>query len=289
MKTKCLQIRCSLLLLAVACMAILSGCDASSIIGEDDASGNAAASETFSFELQVAQQNRLELRGINGNIDLAGVAGAQAVEIWGERRVTSRSTADARAYLNNLQVRVVDGNNEILVETVQPENNHGRELQVNYHLRVPLDWQAAVQNINGNIVLDSLAQSVSAVLTNGNIIAQDIAGNFAGSLTNGNVVLHEVTGSAGVALVNGNISAKVSLPPRATCEMNTVNGVIDLQIPHSTSAEFSATLANGTINLIDLILQNSSSSRTSVSGKLGDGAGRIWLKTVNGDIRVRGF
>ena len=91
------------------------------------------------------------------------------------------------------------------------------------------------------------------------------------------------------AVVNGNINARVLLPPQGTCSLNTVNGGIDLQIPRDTSAEFSASLANGTISLTDLVLQNAVSSRTSMRGKLGEGAGRITLQTVNGDIRARGF
>jgi hypothetical protein len=91
------------LFLPMIFLAMLSGCDVGHLVDEGGAGGNATASESFSFEVQVARQNRLTLRGLNGNIDLAGVPEAQAVQIWGERRVTSRSTADARAYLNNLQ------------------------------------------------------------------------------------------------------------------------------------------------------------------------------------------
>jgi hypothetical protein len=286
-RTKIMQPRRALPV--ILCLATMAGCDVGNIIDNGDASGNAKSSESFSFELQVVGQKRLELRGLNGNVELVGVPEAATVQIWGERSVTSKSTADAQDYLSNLQVRVVDGNDAVLVETVQPDDNRGRGLQVDYHLRVPYSWQAALHNANGNIVVDSLGQAVTVVLTNGNVIAQAITGNVSAGLTNGNVVLQDVSGSVDVGLTNGNVSARVIMPARAACNVNTVNGIIDLQIPRTTSAEFSASLANGTISLSDLTLQNASSSPTWVRGKLGEGSGKISLKTVNGDIHVRGF
>ncbi|MGH7492708.1 MAG: DUF4097 family beta strand repeat-containing protein [bacterium] len=268
---------------------MLAGCDVGNLVDNGDASGNATAAEAFSFELQVAQQDRIELRGVNGNVELAGVSEAQTVHIWGERRVTSRSTADAHAYLSHLQARVTDGNAAVLVETVQPDDNHGRQLQVDYHLRVPYSWHAEIHNTNGNVTIDSLGQAVAIFLINGNVLAQKIASSVSASSTNGNAMLNEIHGSAHVALMNGNVDATIFMPPRAACNLNTINGTIALQIPRATSAEFSASLSNGTIGLIDLMLQSVDSSPTSTRGRLGDGSGRISLKTVNGDIRVRGF
>ena len=201
----------------------------------------------------------------------------------------SRSQADARAYLSNLQVRVEDGNGGILTETVQPEENYGRQLEVDYHLRVPDSWQAVIHNTNGNVAVDSLGEALTILLVNGNVRAQRIAGNVSASLTNGNVVLGEIRGSANIGLVNGNIAATVVMPQRGACSMNVANGTIALQIPRSTSAEFTASLTHGTISVNDLALQGTASSPTSMRGRLGDGAGRISLKTVNGDIHVRGF
>jgi DUF4097 and DUF4098 domain-containing protein YvlB len=290
MKTKPFRITHRTLSPFAAVLAItLAGCEAGNIFDYNDASGNATASETFSFELQVQRQNRIELRSVNGNVELVGVPNAQTVQIWGERRVTSRSSADARSYLNNLQARVTDGNDEVLVETVQPDENHGRQLQIDYHLRVPYTWLTAIYNTNGNVIIDSLGQTVAISLTNGNVLAQEINGDVSASLINGNVVLNEINGSANAFLTNGHINATIILPPRAGCHLNTVNGTITLQIPRDTSAEFTASVANGTISLSDLMLQTSVTSPTSTRGRLGEGSGTITLKTVNGDIRVKGF
>ena len=64
---------------------------------------------------------------------------------------------------------------------------------------------------------------------------------------------------------------------------------IDLSIPQTTSAQFSATLATGSITLTNLILSNDTVTPGSRSGTLGSGDGTIDLDVVNGTIVVRGF
>lgn len=267
-----------------------TACDITSITDpRDDAGGNATAVESFSFTVNVANQNRFRIEGINGLIDIVGVPGAATVEIRGERRVRSKSEDDARNYLRNLEVRVTDSNNEVFVKTVQPHETHGRNLEAIYYIRIPADWETIANNANGNVLVDSLASKVSIALANGNVQMQEISGNLAIGLTNGNVSLAAITGGTLVSLVNGNIAAGVTLPQNAACEMNTVNGTIALRIPQSTSARFSAEVTNGTINLTGLVMHDTITSPKSVSGRLAEGRGRIALKTVNGNIGVTGL
>ena len=256
----------------------------------DDASGNARVVATFSFTADVVNQSRIEVWGINGPIDVVGVPGAAKAEIWGERRVTSKSTEDARDFLSQVQVQVSAGgvSNVILVKTNQPAETHGRKVEVIYHLRVPSHLDALVNNANGNVLMDSLAGHVNVELTNGNVQLREFSGNMAVHLTNGNVALANFTGSmfTFVAVVNGNIDAGLTLPRQATCELSTVNGTIGLRIPQNTSAQFSAEVTNGTINTTGLAILDSSTTPKSVHGRLANGDGKITLKTTNGSIGV---
>jgi hypothetical protein len=276
--------------LALVSLWAFTACDITSITDpRDDAGGNATAVEPFSFTVNVANQIRFRIEGINGLIDVVGVPGAATVEIRGERRVRSKSEADARDYLRNLEVWVSDSNNEVFVKTVQPQETQGRNLEVTYYISIPADWETIANNANGNVRVDSLTGKVSVALANGNVQMQEILGNLTIGLTNGNVSLAAITGGALVALVNGNISAGVTLPQNATCEMNTVNGTIALRIPQSTSARFSADVTNGAINVTGLVIHDVITTPKSVSGRLAEGRGKIALKTVNGNIGVNGF
>lgn len=269
--------------------AILFSFNACDIHHGIDAGGDATATESFSFQVNIASQTQFRLEGVNGPVDVVGVPGATTVEVWGKRRVTSESEEDARDYLRHLEVRVSDSNDEILVQTIQPQNTHGRNLEVVYHVRMPGNWRAIVKNTNGNVLLDSLQNQTSVNITNGNIELHEIAGAVKAELTNGNMALTGVRGSVRAELINGNVFVETVLPRNGSCELKTVNGTLGLQIPKATSAEFAADVSNGTINLVGLTLQATTSSPKALHGRLGSGEGSIKLNTVNGNIQVAGY
>src|SRR5574342_916190 len=125
------------------------------------ANTNYSATESFSFDIAVKNQTRLELGAINGPVDVVGVPNATTARIWGERRVESESEADAKARLNDLEVRVTDSQNEISVQTLQPDDTHGRNYKVVYHLRIPQTWKLSLGHVNGIVAIDSLNNDVS--------------------------------------------------------------------------------------------------------------------------------
>jgi len=270
----------------LACALMFSACDIDGVILPHE---EVTVSEEFSFEVEVRNQSRFRLEGVNGEIDITGVPGASKVEIWGERRVKSESAEDARDYLKNLEVRVTESSGEVFVKTIQPRETPGRTLEVIYHIRMPRAWEAVVSNLNGNVFVDSLAAKVTIGLVNGNVQLREISETISIGLTNGNVLLAKITANTFIALVNGNVDASLTLPQQGTCDMNAVNGTIALQIPQNTSAQFSAEVVNGSISTTGLILHAAATTPKSVSGRLSNGEGKITLKTVNGGIRAAGF
>lgn len=273
---------------ALGSILVFAACDFHNITAPD-AGGNFTAKESFLFEVQANPTRQFRLEGKSGTVTVVGALGAQNVRIIGERIVRSRSTADAQDYLREVDVRVSTSNTELLVETVQPENTRGRNVEVNYEIRVPADWRVNIRNANGLATVDSLRNRVELDLANGQVLARDVTGAIVVTVTNGNVLLQRVFGSTEVKAVNGNVDAEVVLPLFGARELSSVNGNINLGIPKNTSAQFSAEVTNGTIAVLDLSLQNASTSRTSVRGQLGKGEGKVALATVNGTIRASGF
>ena len=247
------------------------------------------ASENFSNQIQVTTQHYLDLRGINGTVEIIGTDFSDIVDIWGERRVESDSKADAEVNLQRLSVEITVNEDGVVVETRQPDETHGRNFIVNYHLRIPRNWLVYAENINGNTTVETIDNAVEVGLTNGNLDVNSINGDVSAALVNGNLNLQEISGNVLGALVNGNIYGKVYLPLMGTCKLNAVNGNVALSIPQTTSAHFSSRVSNGGISLANLTLQNATTTPTSLSGVLGSGNGSIDLQTVNGSIIVTGF
>ena len=229
------------------------------------------AEESFSFEVDVKDHTRLRLEAINGNVIITGLSESDSVMITGEKRVGSESMRDAEEHLQKLEVRVTDLASEVFVKTIQPDQTYGRSYVVDYTITLPKSLQVLADNVNGTVRIDSINNLVSV------------------DNVNGQVILNEIFGSAFVNLANGQIEGKVTLPLAGTADMSTTNGSIELDIPHSTSAEFSASVTHGIITISNLVLQNEVRTPTSRSGTLGDGQGTISLSTVNGNISVSGF
>ena len=251
---------------------ILTGCDSTTEtdVHIDGGSRRFEARETFSFEVDVAQQSRFRLEAINGNVKIDGRPGIGSVTITGERIVESSSRSDAEDHLDDLAVQVRDFANEVVVRTIQPRTSHHRNYVIHYTITVPQDLGLEVTHVNGNLDVDTIENTVSVIHANGNV-----------NLTN-------IVGSAMVKVVNGFINGDVTMPRDGTIEMSTSNGNIDLAIPASTSATLSASVLNGRIQTSNLALEDQDDSPRSLDGTLGDGDGTIELKTLNGNINVAG-
>lgn len=214
---------------------------------------NFTAEDSFSYEIEVIGHSGLKLEGINGAIVITEVFGANSVKITGVKQVKSESTADAKAHLKELIVDVKDQTNRVFVKTTQPSFLGGRSYIVNYTITLPYDMEIDVNSLNGR------------------------------------VDLNEIHGNVFVDLINGNIDGEVTLPLDGTIDMQLTNGMLELDIPQNTSAEFEATVGTGTISVTNLVLQNQVQTPKSLTGTCGDGRGTISLRTTNGEIVVTGF
>jgi hypothetical protein len=265
LKVRLIPILCLFILVA------LTGCDVD--INEPCRVGctDYSASESFEYGVNISNQNSFGIYGINGPIDITGGTDSNSVEIWGEKIVKSDSRVDAKAHLDDLKVRISKSRREVTVQTEQPRDSHGRNYEVVYHVRIPRSWQISVENINGEVDIESIRSDVAIELTNGSVRLTDIWGNV------------------DIEVINGGISGDITLPSQGICQITTVNGKIDLAIPESTSAEFSASVANGNIHISDIVLANLDTTRHLVTGTLADGDGAITLTVVNGQIDVTEF
>jgi len=210
------------------------------------------ARESFNFNVSSADRARLVLSGVNGDIVITGGPSGGDVTITGERRVGSASLADAQTHLPELAVEVQEAGSDILVRTQQPQNTAGRSYVVDYRITVPTALTLSIAGVNGSVALNG------------------------------------ITGIVESSLVNGRTEASLQLRAGNKIELTTVNGDIDLHLPLETSADLSAKVSIGSIQVHDLLVQNEMRSNTSLQGTLGSGGASVSLRTTNGSIRIDG-
>ena len=229
------------------------------------------AKETFNSELQLANHIRIRLEAFHGDIEIEGRDDAGSIIVTAQKWVWSDSLEDAKIHLNDLDILVTDQIDEVLIQTVQPEDRQDRKYIVDYHIILPSNLETEV------------------TLTNGDISIIDIQNSLMVDAVNGNVSLSNIFGNAVVDLVNGSIDGTVTLPLDGEIRMSAENGNIDLSIPTLTSAKFEASVTVGSIKTSNLEFDDALKTAQSLTGTLGIGEGVIDLYSDNGHIGVVGF
>ena len=276
---------------AIAVVTALSACGDGDSTGPGNgvANTNFEASEDFSFTVAVTSQTSLIVNGINGNVEVTGSAAATEVTVAGTKRVKSESVEDARDNLSRLTVNASSTSTAVFAETTQPAETGGRTFIVDYRITVPASLRVEVSNLNGNVHVQQTVSNVEVVNLNGNVDLDEVAGIASVTLTNGNIDIDDHAGSVGAITTNGNVQTEAVLPLNGTLDLASTNGNVQITVPQNTSADVTASLANGQIRVSNLTLSNLVQTPTSLSGTLGAGEGTIDLTTVNGDVDLIGL
>jgi DUF4097 and DUF4098 domain-containing protein YvlB len=158
--------------------------------------------------------------------------------------------------------------------TYRLNSPHREGAEVNVEAQVPRDADLVIRLESGAIHLDALAGDVDATLRSGSIRAAGLAG--------ADVTLRTESGSVDVAAA--------AIPGGAEWRVETSAGTIALTLPAGASVEVDAATTTGTIRVEGLAFTHRRLDREAAgmefSGTLGDGRGRIDVRTDVGTIRL---
>ncbi len=220
----------------------------------------------------------------NGSIALSNVNGSVTIETWdrNEVKIEYTKTGSDKEILSWVDVSIDATKDRIQIEANYDnwknrsngnnwENWKGRKLSITFKLTVP---RTAILNeietVNGSIVLSNLTNNCKVSTVNGQVSARNLRGN------------------ANLSTVNGIVEADFDkLDPSARISLSTVNGKALLTIPSDSDATVKADTVNGTItNDFGLPVRKGQYVGRDLYGKVGNGATRINLSSVNGGLAV---
>lgn len=229
-------------------------------------------SEEFEFGGFISSQKRMTVTGVSGSI-IFRLTDSNEYIVTVSKIVHSESESDATDYMSNLRVNHESSGNSINISTVQPIENNGRDLIVNYSIVVPKYLEIEVVQKSGDVTLDSIYSKT--------IIEQE----------NGTVELIDHNGNINIMLDNGSVIGNVNIPTNleGLCVIGIINGTLNLELPVATSAQFFAAITNGRIDITNLDFINIESSLNRFRGQLNQGDATIDLQVENGRIEVEGY
>ena len=235
------------------------------------------AVEQFERAIPLPSGGAFSLSNINGSIEIEGWDRPE-VQI-SARKFTSGSLEDLRQV--GIEVSVVSGS--VSVVTHYPQGS-GVDVNVEFHVRVPARVRlASVSTVNGSVTVHDVSGEGSLVAVNGNVLLARAAGIFSGRATNGNVSLELLSLDGGLAPAAG--SARAASP--AALSAQTINGSVVVALPAEAGAELEARTQNGDFSSDLPLLAHSSAAGRVIRGRVGSGGPPLFLRTVNGSIRLR--
>jgi len=148
-----------------------------------------------------------------------------------------------------------------------------------------------LQSVNGAIDVTKPSGRVKAEAVNGPVTVRDASGEIEASTVNGKLL---VTGGsfdrATFETVAGGIRFEAGLSARATMNVESVSGPVDLLLPAGFGAEFLVSTFSGDItNELGPAAQKSSkwTPEKELSFTTGSGGARITVETLSGAVHIR--
>ncbi|MFC5752040.1 DUF4097 family beta strand repeat-containing protein [Actinomadura rugatobispora] len=150
--------------------------------------------------------------------------------------------------------------------------------------------RTSIRSGAGDVTLDGVTGAIDANTVSGAIEAQGLDGRVSFTSVSGDLALAGGDiDTLAARTVSGRIAADVDLAGGGRIEVNTVSGEVALRIPESAGAQVALHSAAGRIETSFPELGREERAVTrSVTGKLGDGSGRLSVNTVSGGVALLG-
>jgi hypothetical protein len=216
----------------------------------------------------------VEIGNVNGKIIVEPSQG-NTVEVLAIKKARGATPEAAKAALERATIveDVTSGRVKIDTKIARMEGivfNNGN-LQVEYHVKVPVGAEAKFTTVNGGVEVTGLKGRVTAETTNGGVTTRDVTGQLEASTT------------------NGGLDIDLARVPEGGVKLECVNGGIKVRLPRDAKANISASIVNGGIDAGDLSIEGSGeSSRRRLEGRMNGGGPRVQIEGTNGGIRLSG-
>ncbi|MFW6449047.1 MAG: DUF4097 family beta strand repeat-containing protein [Halobacteriota archaeon] len=238
------------------------------------------ATQAFERREPVAPGTAVEVANRNGPVRVEPTSGDQLV-IHGERRAADE------AALETIRIEVASGD-PVVIRVVHEGDGDWRAREVDLTVELPPGVDLAeATTANGAVSVRDVGGDPYVLATNGAVDAAGVEGFVRGESTNGDVTIRDVGGLDGARSRNGDLDLEArALRRDVTAE--TVNGDVAVRIDAALAATVRLRTSNGTVDVEDLPVTETSSSSTRFDGHLGGAGGpTLTLLTTNGDVRLR--
>lgn len=253
-------------------IAALVGCESHSHSTSPTSTRKRTHVEELEYPLDGADLFSIDVSTINGSIAVTGVSGTQGV-VRVRKEVRADTKWEAEEFARLVRIHLRRTGDVLRVYATHPREPHGVSVAVSYDVECEKTTNLDLLTVNGGIAVHNTTAGVRATTTNGRIEAD----------------LDLLDGEGRFGTISGGVDVRMErciVPMRAT----TVNGAVDVTLPHWFSGLLDARTVNGRIHCGIPLSEVVRQTKTSLSGRIGEGRDTpITIRCVNGGIRLGKF
>lgn len=238
----------------------------------------------FSLSTQISgrspieQDTELEITNANGDITIDHTEGSEIIiDII-------KKTRKDQAELDKVAIDIIPGK-KFTIATRHPAENVNVEVDIS--LKVPEHVTGvSVENANGRTIIKNLDADLQVKNANGDITIAGVNGTAEVVLVNGDIRIEGGVMIDGIELTNGNITAEVREISEDGIQFELANGTIKVYIMEDIDADIAANIVMGDLQVHDLEIESTLTTKTSLAGKLNAGGPLIEVSAAVGDIHI---
>ncbi|HEX8877877.1 MAG TPA: DUF4097 family beta strand repeat-containing protein [Phycisphaerales bacterium] len=276
-----------------AAAAFLPGC----IIVANGYSDSPQYSETRTVRVPLSPGGGVDVRTRNGNVEVQGAAGTDAVVVATLRARTqqrldeAKVVADAAGGTLSVRVEWPDGRPQsgegcsFKIDAPAPSGVHVDTSNGKIAIR-DTSGLADLDTSNGSIRVINHAGEVQADSSNGGIDIRDTSGPVEAITSNGRIELMNVGGRAVAHTSNGSIIAHLAESSPGPVQLRSSNGSIDLALGAAFAGELRVSTSNGNVRLNSPATVTNMVSGRSATLQFGSGGAASSVMTSNASVSI---
>jgi len=273
--------------------------------------GGESYSETVEQRFTFDRTPRLRVRNVSGETSISATGAPGEIRVVARKRVSAGGEDRAKRLLQNLEIRMEQHGDELLVVPHLYEQERGwldlfrgKRFRVDFDITVPRECAIDAQTVSGELSVEGVRGPVEIQTVSGDARLEDVQGpmrlksvsgdvdcrRYVGHLE-GNTVSGDVTLSGArlrsslLHTVSGDVQLEAWLDPRKEHRFKTISGDVELALAEP-DASIDYRTASGAVEC-ELLARIVRHGRTEYSIVVGAGRSRVGVKTVSGDLTVR--
>jgi DUF4097 and DUF4098 domain-containing protein YvlB len=261
---------------------------------------------------------------IHGFIHISGTQ-EKLCHLTADVRVWARTVEKADEIADKLKVDLDKNAEQITVVIEKPEIQYDYRIHADYDVRLPKNTNLILKTTHGYIKCENIEGNVTAATTHDEIECRSITGDLRLNTTHGDITLEHINGGVEAGTTHDSIRAEYvsgpvelktthgeivcrqldtnrlqartshddvnigfvnSIEGQIEADVETSHGNIDFDLPVNFAGSIFMSTTHGRIKSDVPVVVKGEISEDRISGTIGDGSGRIDLRTTHGSIIV---